>query len=453
MDIKIILTSLLFENPVTPIQKETNDIVKVLITKPEIVQEYCKKEFLALTEILQNVSSGEAVKSEKLAEAYTKFHEYQVSDLHELNCMLLFEDTCDPSYREAQGHISYSISVAIRKFLLTQKVDLLPSPKTVTTPRQMTSGCKARVRYVGGYCISKIRYRYLQKQMTSSYKTSVHDQEQYEESATIVKMLDALKVNESVIQRTSEIPETLIDVSRRQNFLRGLTHVSDDLYYFFIQLCEACLKCLIDKNMHIHGSHIHDHCLDYIIRSKDIHETFVGIISHVCSDKDWISSEDGVVSAVLYEVTLKASSINIIYNEVVRKFVMVMLNQYRKDLLQALSVEKTLAHRKQIQTRKAKKKLNTGESSVISMKSSDPPIPCSSKEISAPVSISVPSVSECKDDEVCKVCQKVGKSVFWVQCDKCLKWLHRNCAKLRSKAKWEAATHGNVKFYCSDCKE
>lgn len=49
------------------------------------------------------------------------------------------------------------------------------------------------------------------------------------------------------------------------------------------------------------------------------------------------------------------SAIATCYHSVITKFMMVMLNQFRKDLLRGFAVEKAMAHRKQIQVKKSKR--------------------------------------------------------------------------------------------------
>ena len=48
---------------------------------------------------------------------------------------------------------------------------------------------------------------------------------------------------------------------------------------------------------------------------------------------------------------LRVCAIEEIYEELTRTFILAMLNQHRKDFLQTLSVEKKMAHRKQIQVK------------------------------------------------------------------------------------------------------
>jgi hypothetical protein len=49
------------------------------------------------------------------------------------------------------------------------------------------------------------------------------------------------------LQLHTEHPKTLLETAQRQNVSRGLTNITDELYKFFIDLCENCLASLVDK--------------------------------------------------------------------------------------------------------------------------------------------------------------------------------------------------------------
>ncbi|XP_060551398.1 uncharacterized protein LOC132712970 [Ruditapes philippinarum] len=61
-----------------------------------------------------------------------------------------------------------------------------------------------------------------------------------------------------------------------------------------------------------------------------------------------------------------------------------------------------------------------------------------------------------ESEEKCKVCDTVNKEfkgeILWIQCDGCNGWLHRACAGLQHHMKWKKATRKGAKFYCCDCK-
>jgi hypothetical protein len=58
-----------------------------------------------------------------------------------------------------------------------------------------------------------------------------------------------MRVSETSLQLHTEHPETLLETAQRQNVSRGLTNITDELYKFFIDLCENCLVSLVDKNI------------------------------------------------------------------------------------------------------------------------------------------------------------------------------------------------------------
>ncbi|KAK3590070.1 hypothetical protein CHS0354_041112 [Potamilus streckersoni] len=59
-------------------------------------------------------------------------------------------------------------------------------------------------------------------------------------------------------------------------------------------------------------------------------------------------SPSDYVEDLVYDLSLKTSCIKELFEEIIEKFLAVMLNQFRKDFLQAMSVEKKMVHRKQI---------------------------------------------------------------------------------------------------------
>ncbi|XP_060562181.1 uncharacterized protein LOC132721825, partial [Ruditapes philippinarum] len=63
-------------------------------------------------------------------------------------------------------------------------------------------------------------------------------------------------------------------------------------------------------------------------------------------------------------------------------------------------------------------------------------------------SVEVEEMDE-ESEERCLVCNKTeGKT--WIFCDSCQKWLHRNCAGLRSKAKWNKYQKSGVQYFCEN---
>ncbi|XP_033725340.1 uncharacterized protein LOC117315301 [Pecten maximus] len=355
-----LLQTMRSKHEATAIQTESNELIDHLLKfHVERVADFCKKQFLVLSAFMEdlNVTASGSVKSEALCHFYEKCNRHQTSQEYLLTAMILFQDL--PIHSDAQAHICYKLAVEVRKFLLQEKVDLFQTTKKSTYQRFVTSASKARIRYVGGYCISKVRYRNLQLQKTRATKVSIEDQQQYEESTMAINILDALRENEVVLEKHSALPETLVDVIRKQNVSRGLTQIRDELFLFFMKLCEHCLTNLTDQHLHQHGQHLHSQCFNVIMGNIQLYEQFLKVVKTVPMKsfslyENTCDVGSSVVEDILNKLTLEVSVTECIYKDIVEKFVMVMLNQFRKDLLQAFSVEKTLAHRKQILIKKSK---------------------------------------------------------------------------------------------------
>lgn len=100
-------------------------------------------------------------------------------------------------------------------------------------------------------------------------------------------------------------------------------------------MCENCLASLVDKNLNVQGSHIYNISYEKLVQSIDLYKKFVDIASS-CHVQEFHS--ESTVDCLLSETVDRICAIEEIYEELVRKFLLVMLNQYRKDFLQTLSV-------------------------------------------------------------------------------------------------------------------
>lgn len=74
---------LVVKNPVTPIQKETNEVLNLLGSSESVfynVTSFCEEEFSILMDIVQTLQidkNQQAIKSDKLAELYRARHDHQ----------------------------------------------------------------------------------------------------------------------------------------------------------------------------------------------------------------------------------------------------------------------------------------------------------------------------------------------------------------------------------------
>ncbi|XP_069109558.1 uncharacterized protein [Argopecten irradians] len=356
-DCKTELRSLITENVITPIQAETNSVIDQLLSEEQChkTEEFVSKQFSALGDLIQLLEISdkdpEPVKGPKLAEFYTKCHEHCTSEQMKLDAMILFCELSSNVSTKVSGHICYNLHVAARKFLLQQKERLYEVCGSVGSTRFLTESSLGKVRYVSGFCVAKLRYKYVKTQYANCYRTSPESQQAYQESKAIIRLLDSMRMSERGLQETSACPETLLETARKQHLSRGLTNVSDTVFSFFMAVCQKCLDLLVTRNVTIHGDQLYQHCVTVMLESSEIFDLFTRCISHVPMLD---LSSDSSVNSLLEDLTDITAVVGKVYSELIKKFLLVLLNQFRKDFLQALSVEKKMAHRKQIQVRTKK---------------------------------------------------------------------------------------------------
>jgi len=334
---------------------------------------------------------------------------------------------------------------------------MIPITSKKSTERKITNAAQARVRYVGGYCIAKLHYKYLQKKRSTMYQTDKADM--FQEAVTSANILDSLRVQE---QDTS-MPETMLDISRRQNQNRSLTNIPDSLYHFYCSITEQSLKLLVDENLKKHGENMFEYSKNTLVENKNLYHQFYTAVKD--SSQKTVDIFNRIIDNQDFE-----KHIHIIYTKLIKIFLMVMINQFRKDILDNFQIKKKMSHRKQILVstkgkgeKKPGKKKPCKKSSKKSPSVIDIDQPSTSSQVETRkrknVSDSDNSTVEENDDVLCLVCNKNtnftnkgGIANQWIQCDKCEGWIHRSCAGLSHHLKWKKAQSEGSVFLCKQCE-
>lgn len=114
------------KNPVTPIQKETNEVLDLLGSSESVfcnVTSFCEEEFSILMDIVQTIQidkNQQAIKPNKLAELYRACHGHQTSDQYKARVLLMFFDLKRTISQQVMSHTAYNLTVSIRKFILSE---------------------------------------------------------------------------------------------------------------------------------------------------------------------------------------------------------------------------------------------------------------------------------------------------------------------------------------------
>ncbi|KAL4217004.1 hypothetical protein ACF0H5_023460 [Mactra antiquata] len=462
---------------VTSCQAAINEILGRII--PHRLITFVKKTFLKLGSCIDKLSGkkdASGIPERHLAHFYHSVHEYCGSTEYRINCLMLFKDE---DFTENHKIVCYNILEAVRVYYVKQKVRLLKVSEGGIRQRHVTNASKARIRYVAGYCVAALRKKYIKIQRSNMFSKVSHGQEMYTDAKWILYILNLLKEDESFLKAHTDEPDSLIDIERRQYASRGLINVTDNLYKFFIELTEKCMFLLAHENLMQYGKNMYNTCLEQIENDQCLYEKFVNVIvsshsSQTIEEFDESNDVDGTLDKIVNMSTHSCK----IFLELIRKYLMVLLSQLRKDIKDAYKVGKTIAHRKQIKlpcrkttmciteastssetvgTDSAEKITDHGKASstvvfgvgqqtqLLPAASQNPerlPIQQSmhrSSEQLSQTKIICQSCYKCKDDEV-------------IQCHSCTDWFHRKCCGLRSARLWDKFKTDDVKWLCKSCK-
>ena len=162
LNIEVILQQIHEEHVITPAQYNTNKILESIDKKK--VKEFAQSEYAKLKCLLESqqkdAEQAKKVPASKQSEFYTNVYKYQTSVEFRMNCLSVF-DQCP--FTQEHLHICFNISNAIRKYLIGKQVEILAVSNRQISNRTLTNASMSRIRYVGGYCIAKVHYKYLQK--------------------------------------------------------------------------------------------------------------------------------------------------------------------------------------------------------------------------------------------------------------------------------------------------
>ena len=257
----------------------------------------------------------------------------------------------------------------MRIFCIKEKVNLLTITGANTPQRQETNAAKARIRYVAGYCLSSLRKKFVNMRSGNIYSKTSEGQASYDYTRCALKLITALREDEHFLKINTSDPDSFADIERRQYSSGRLINVSDYFYKIMQKLTTSILSILIYDNLMKHGKDLMSHCLCKIMEQQEFYQKFVtGSVTSFRVSQVEEFSECESIKNLIDHMSLVSSIIADIYKLIVKKYIMVLLAQFRRDFKSYLNVEKTIAHRKQIKTTKKSTAKERTESSTTEMK-------------------------------------------------------------------------------------
>ena len=306
-----------------------------------------------------------------------------------------------------------------------------------------------------------------------------------------VLLLSDVCRSEAQIRTETNDPDSLQATSTRQNIRQSLVHITDTAYTFTQHLTEHILTLQNSDTLMRKGESTHQFVLDNLLENDDLRVEFQHMF-------------DGE-----HDVESLQPHVDELFHQIVSLFSRVMLKQLRKDFLAEVMRQKKQAHRKSILTGEGRTGSHVLQFSALTNDNSTKhkhellqtcaktkqglihftklqllticrvyAIACTARQnkntlvnnicsevptrlgMTNPelLTCSVPSgppVKRSRRDEVdkCRECRQgdVDESSEWIQCGRCSRWLHRECAEIWEESEWQSYKETNATFICHYC--
>ncbi|XP_052266085.1 uncharacterized protein LOC127868386 [Dreissena polymorpha] len=268
--------NLKFKHPVTNTQVQINGIVD-RIDESNLIK-FVKKIYLKLNDIEMDFTVSDDKKSipEKcLVQFYKQLHIFLTGTSYKMDCLMLFNT--EKTFANQHMAVCHEIVEKIRILFLEKKVDMLCLSNNRMLKRIVTDTDKARVRYVAGYCVSKLKHKYVKSLKTHQFKTSQSSNSIYHNSKIALQLLDVLKENDLYIKEVTSHPDSLLDIERKQNNAGGLTNVTDEVFTFFFDLTGACISTVTNENLMNYGKNMHEECYNIVRNDNNMFENLLAL--------------------------------------------------------------------------------------------------------------------------------------------------------------------------------
>ena len=479
------------------------EIERLYVNNRENLIKYISFSYKSVFDMFSAIRESGSVQQRLESAAYSQYHAYVTSPVHVNNTIALFGIDSPCNMMQEQWDVAYRIMT----FLRSHVVEEIAKGKTISPPHIRISRCfsddlgagvRSKIRYVGGYCFAKIRYNAQCSIRNNLYNVTESNRLQADKNMKKMKLLSHVCRTEAQIYTETSDPESLCEVTRKQNANQGLTHLSDSSFQFSVKLTEKILQMQCSDNLHCHGEDLNEHVLTSVQADEELHSSFVQIFN----------TPDCLDAGI--DNNIKSELLDIIYQEFIGVFSRIFLKQLRKDYLAEVNKTKQAAHRVKVLNNGQQAKSNDFTFNDILIDISSSKIVSHNKlkeviaiehsfgrflkkqliiicqayaiphrvydkkyELEQKLDREIPNrngfthpdvFNECpvevrkslkrtrKCDNKCPECQQEGvEGELWIQCDRCRKWFHRDCAEIFDDAEWRSYVDNGEDFICFRC--
>ena len=278
---------------------------------------------------------------------FRKFNKYISSDENEEKAISLLkkyqQDVKGPAFQVLTA-VMFNLERSFFTELSTYLKLSEPEPFQ-KLPENIDSAGNAKLRYVGGYVLAKLKYNLSKKIRNCLYvKGKEVDLSNYQCEMNI--LISLCSSYDELIASTKN-PDTLSEVKRKQNERESLTNISDFTFEFFKTLELFCRERLTHKRLVDMGQFLFRVVKDEVITDYEPFQAWVNCVTNsrpLCQ----IERNNDDISEILDDIVMSCDSYIVLFQCAVILYLKVSFSQFRKTYLTYLKKEKGIALRKKV---------------------------------------------------------------------------------------------------------
>lgn len=283
---------------------------------------------------------------------YTQFNKYISSD----EFRNVTQQVCD-SYHSRQLMYRFTttsmfkVQQGVLKDVARREEKGIPSVlEKNSTDKPVSGPGRGKIRYIGGYVIAKLKYRNSRIVRHSAFAHGKGNvMEKCERQKNLLNSLCSSEMD--LIDNTTD-PESLLETKRKQNVSGSLCNIQDHTFDFFRELELKSRQLLTYGKLVETKSKFYEVIEKLLLEDMQSKSLFADLLRKF---KDEDNDHDMLAVTPFCDQCKIYKTLDYLYTELVSLFIKVSINQFRKDFLTALSVEKSKALRQKVKEREVKK--------------------------------------------------------------------------------------------------
>ena len=115
-------------------------------------------------------------------------------------------------------------------------------------------------------------------------------------------LLNNLRITEEDAKKMTIEPESMFEIDYKQGPARGLLHVPDSVFNFFLSINSLLQKLLSPEAFHLYGGRIHSVAQHKLFANETLLEKWLNLFSAECASEPEVSDEDELYIMMLSEL-------------------------------------------------------------------------------------------------------------------------------------------------------